>query len=140
VRRPAAPQYPQQYNYPPPGPEQAPIPPEESSLILTVVGIVAALAAVLAFVSTFLGWISVSGVSSSGGNLMTMSGKGTFVIRWGWGGILFKGFFSLLIGALMIIPVILLLLNKRSGATWAITVGVLGFFIALIDVIMVYAT
>jgi hypothetical protein len=121
-------------------PEQAAPPDRDSGLILTVLGIISALAAVLVFVSTFLPWISSGGVSHSGSNLMTSASKGFLLIRWGWGGILFTGFFSLLIGALMIIPVILLLLEKRSGASWAIALGVLGFFIALVNIIMVYAT
>ncbi|MHB8895715.1 MAG: hypothetical protein ACYC99_11150 [Candidatus Geothermincolia bacterium] len=135
------PQYTQQYGYqPPPAPEQQPVPPGESTIILTVLGIVAALGAVMVFVSTFLPWVAVGGASQSGNNLMTMTAKGNFAVRWGWGGILFTGIFSLIIGGLMIIPVILLLLNKRSGASWGITLGVIGFFIALVNVIMIYAT
>jgi hypothetical protein len=139
VQPPYQPQYQPQYGYAP----QAPRPEEggsDSGMVLTILGIVTALFSVLIFISTFLPWITISGVSRSGFNLMTSPGQGFFMISWGWGGILFSGFFSLLFGALMIIPVILLLLNKRSGGSWCIGLGVLLFFIALVDVIMIYST
>lgn len=138
-RVPVQPPYQPQYGYAPQAPRQ-----EEdgadSGLVMTILGIVAALFCVLIFISTFLPWITIGGVSRSGMNLMTSPGQGFFMISWGWGGILFSGFFSLFFGALMIIPVILLLLNRPIGASWAIGLGVLVFFTALVNVIMIYST
>ena len=111
-----------------------------SGMVTTILGIVVALGMVMVFVSAFLPWVTSAGASTSGVSLMTMQGEGFFMVRWGWGGMLFTGFFSLVIGALMIIPAILLLLNKRGGSSWAIVTGVFGFFMALVNVIMVYAT
>ena len=111
-----------------------------SGMVTTILGIVVALGMVLVFVSSFLPWVTSSGASTSGVTLMTMQGEGFFMIRWGWGGMLFTGFFGLVIGALMIIPAILLLLNKGGGSSWAIVTGVFGFFMALVNVIMVFAT
>ncbi|MBU4179754.1 MAG: hypothetical protein KJ625_07445, partial [Actinobacteria bacterium] len=108
--------------------------------VTMILGIIVALGMVMVFVSAFLPWVTSAGASTSGVSLMTMQGEGFFMIRWGWGGMLFTGFFSLVIGALMIIPAILLLLNKRGGPSWAIVTGVFGFFMALVNVIMVYAT
>jgi hypothetical protein len=137
-RAPIQPQYEQQY------PPRAQLPEDrESTAVLTILGVVAALATVLEFISAFLPWVMTGGVSVSGINLMTSSGyeaDGFFMIRWGWGGILFTGFFALFFGAFMLIPVILFLLNKPSGASWAIVLGVLAFFTGLVNVIMIYAT
>lgn len=106
-----------------------------------ILGSVAALSAVLVFISTFITWLHQSGVFISGISLMsTTEMEGFFMIRWGWGGMVFTGFFSLLLGAVMIIPVILLYLNKRSGASWSIVTGVFGFFIALANIILIFTT
>lgn len=112
----------------------------EPETVTTILGAIVALGAVVVFISTFLPWFKVGGVSDTGVQLMTLEGEGFFMIKWGWGGILFTGFFSLLIGTLMIIPVIALFLNKRSGASWSIVTGVFGFFISLVNIIMVYST
>lgn len=133
---------------PPPGQPQygyRPVVPQQrrgagSTMVTTILGIVVALGMVMVFVSSFLPWITSAGASTSGVSLMTMQGEGFFMIRWGWGGILFTGFFGLVIGALMIIPAILLLLNKGGGSSWAIVTGVFGFFMALVNVILIYAT
>ena len=130
--------YQPRYGYPPAVPQQGKG--AGSRMVMTIVGIVVALGMVMVFVSTFLPWVTSPGGSISGTNLMTMQGEGFFMIRWGWGGMLFTGFFSLVIGALMIIPAILLLLNNRGGASWSIVTGVFGFFMALVNVIMVFAT
>lgn len=137
-QRPVQPQYQQQY---PPQVPQAPD--KESGIVLTILGVVVTLFTVLEFISSFLPWVTTGAVSNSGINLMTSRGlgfQGFFMIRWGWGGILFTGFFSLFFGALMLIPVILFLLNNPDGASWAIVLGVLVFFIALVNIIMVYST
>lgn len=138
-RGPVQPPYQPQYGYAPQAPRQEQGG-ADSGLVMTILGIVTALFSVLIFISAFLPWIMTGGVSRSGMNLMTSPGKGFFMISWGWGGILFSGFFSLLFGAFMIIPVILLLLNRQSGASWSIGLGVLVFFTALVNVIMIYAT
>jgi hypothetical protein len=118
-------------------------PGDERETVTTILGVVAALSSVMVFISSFLPWISsqgAQGVSTTGIQLMTANIEGFFMIRWGWGGILFTGFFGLVFGAVMLIPAILLLLNRRSGATWSIVTGVLGFFIALVNIIMVFST
>ncbi|MBU4173413.1 MAG: hypothetical protein KKB90_04525 [Actinobacteria bacterium] len=127
-----------QYGYPPVVPQQGRG--AGTGMVTMILGIIVALGMVMVFVSAFLPWVTSAGASTSGVSLMTMQGEGFFMIRWGWGGMLFTGFFSLVIGALMIIPAILLLLNKRGGPSWAIVTGVFGFFMALVNVIMVYAT
>lgn len=107
---------------------------------MTILGVFASLSAVMVFISTFLPWFSTGGVSYNGMNLMTMNADGFFMVRWGGGGIIFTGFFSLLFGALMLIAAILLFLDNRAGATWSIVIGVFGFFLALVNIIMVYTT
>lgn len=108
--------------------------------VMTILGIFASVCAVMVFISTFLPWFSVNGVSHTGMELMTMDAQGFFMIRWGGGGIIFTGFFSLLFGALMLIAAILLFVDNRGGAIWSITIGVFGFFLALVNIIMVYTT
>jgi hypothetical protein len=111
-----------------------------TNAVMTILGVFVALGMVMVFISAFLPWVTSAGTSLSGVNLMTMQGEGFFMIRWGWGGILFTGFFSLVIGSLMIVPAILLFLNRGGGPAWSIVTGVFGFFMALVNVILIYAT
>lgn len=139
-RTPVTQGYQPQYEYPPEVPERRGPGRDRSGLVTAILGVVASLGAVLVFVSTFLSWITHEAVSTTGFSLMTVEQEGFFMIRWGWGGILFTGFFSLVMGLFMIIPAILLLQNNRNGASWSIATGFLGFFIALVNIIMIYAT
>ncbi|MBN2169301.1 MAG: hypothetical protein JW738_08660 [Actinobacteria bacterium] len=137
-------QHPPQAGYRSPADYRRSVPPPpkgvDSGLVMTVLGAVAALSAVMVFISTFLPWVSIGGVSTTGINLMSSNTEGFFMVRWGWGGIIFTGFFSLLLGSLMVIAVIMLFLNKRGGATWSVITGVFGFFLALVNIIMVYTS
>lgn len=96
-------------------------------------------AAVLA--STFLSWLTAGGFASgSGWEILTSSAEGgNFVYRYG-GGILFlSGFWSLLVGALLLVAGAVMLFKGRVGGGMAVLFSVVGLGAAALNVIMIYS-
>jgi len=93
----------------------------------------------MVFISTFLGWFG----PLSGWTVMVHSaeigGQGwtaNFLFIAGLGKFLFTGFWSLLLGILMIVAGILLFVGFRKGAILQLIVGVLATVFVLVNIVM----
>ena len=93
-------------------------------------------AAVVLVISTFLNWVQ----GSTGWNLMFRSfgTSGTFFLTWWSKGLLFTGFWSLILGALVAAAGVMLFAN-RNGSNLVIACGVAGLLLALFDIVVVFA-
>lgn len=94
------------------------------------------LAAALIIISTFINWVQ----GSTGWNIVFRSfgTSGTFFLTWWSKGLLFSGFWSLLIGILIVVGGIMFL-TDREGGTLLVACGIAGVVIALFDIVMIYA-
>lgn len=121
-----------------------------------ILGASVSVCSIFIFISSFLPWIRVDfmGVKESltGSGLMAPSGEfwegfmdGFFMLRWGGGqgagggGMLFTGFWSLALAAAVVALAVLLFMNKGTGCKLAVITGAIGFVIALVDIIMIFA-
>ena len=91
----------------------------------------------IVFISTYLNWLSGwSGWAA----LVNSRGRGRF-FHFGRGvGIFFTGFWSFVLGLLIIAGAVLLILNRKSGGVLAIVAGGLGMLLGLANVIAQFST
>ena len=104
-----------------------------------VIAAILAVAALTILGSTFLPWIgtSIGGASVTGFKLVTESGGGFFMFRWGGGMFIFTGFWSLLLGTALIIPIIFGFVKRPQNWLY-ILIGALALAASTTDIIMVY--
>lgn len=93
--------------------------------------------------STFLPWISVSGFSATGWEIMRQGVSGTggssiTLIATGEGTIFFTGFFSLLLGALLVSAGLMMIFRKRVGGVLAFIFALLATGVAAVNIAMVF--
>lgn len=89
------------------------------------------------FISTYLNWLSGwSGWAS----LVNSRGRGRFFYFGRGVGIFFTGFWSFVLGLLIIAGAVLLILNRRSGGVLAIAAGGLGMLLGLANLIAQFST
>lgn len=109
------------------------------SVVLGVLSLVAALSVIG---STWLAWLSVQGLSQTGWEMMvgsgSASGGGTAfsVIETEGGIIFFTGFFTLLLGGLMLAPAVVMFLKHRLGGVMVFVGALLATAVAAINVTM----
>lgn len=103
-----------------------------------VIAIILGVVALLSVACTFLPWISVGGSGGvTGLQIMTTTGQGFFMFRWGGGSFFFTGFWSIVLGAVLVLPVILAFLEKPKNWLYILT-GSLTLVVAVLDIVMVY--
>lgn len=146
---PYLPQGQQYWPAPPPGapdPQQYVVSAKAGGRGSVVTGVVALLAGALVAASTFLPWVSVNatGYSAnvSGYSYMTGtasgSGSGSFsVVLTGAGVLFFTGFFSLLLGALVLAGGLVTLFRRRLGGVLVFAFALPAAGLAAVDIAMV---
>lgn len=120
-----------------------------SSAISIVLGVTGLLAGAAVAASTFLSWLSVSGLryavdipAATGWNLMRtgsdFTGNSIYLMFVGDGSIFFTGFFSLLLGALLILGAFIIFFRQRAGGAITLAFSALTCGVAGVNVAMVY--
>lgn len=105
-----------------------------------IVGVLAGASGIVMIISTFLAWISGSGVT--GWSMMFSSGFGTahnFLFSTGASKIVFTGFWSLLFGILVVAGAVTLVTGWGGANGLVLTGGMLGFAISVVSIIMIYS-
>lgn len=133
--------YPSPYGYP--ATQAQAYPYEEGKRGSIVLGILGILAGAAVIGSTWLGWVSASGFSMTGWEIMkgsqSTTGSGGFtLVSTGDGTIFFTGFFTLLLGALILIPSIVMFFRKRMGGVMTLAAGLAAGAIAAVNITMVF--
>ena len=114
--------------------------PLSSIIIITTMGF----CGLLVFISTFMAWVSGSVVgqsvtSSSGWEGVIHPGpSANFLFAWSDGIFMFSGFWSMILGLALVGCAVLLFIDRPIGGILSIVVGAVGFFIAMVDIVMVY--
>jgi hypothetical protein len=104
-----------------------------------IVGVLAGASGVVMIISTFLGWISGSGMT--GWSMMFTSGFGTtqnFLFSVGASKIVFTGFWSLLFGILVVAGAVTLVTGWGGADGLVLTAGILGLGISVVSIVMIY--
>ena len=104
-----------------------------------IVGVLAGASGILMIISTFLEWISRSGMT--GWSMMFSSGFGTaqnFLFSTVASKIVFTGFWSLLFGILVIAGAVTLLTGWGGANGLVLTGGILGLAISVVSIVMIY--
>jgi hypothetical protein len=104
-----------------------------------IVGALAGASGIVMIISTFLAWISGSGMS--GWSMMFSSGFGTtqnFLFSIGASKIIFTGLWSLLFGILVIAGAVTLLTGWGGANGLVLTAGILGLAISVVSIVMIY--
>jgi hypothetical protein len=99
--------------------------------------------------STFLQWLStprilnisvnITGWSTMRTGMEAFGGSGFNLVLTGQGTVFFTGFFSLLLGALIVLCSIITLFRRRPGGVLALTFALAAAAAAAIDITMIYA-
>lgn len=105
-----------------------------------VAGILTVIAGATIFVSTFLSWLSTGRFfAGSGLDILRSSAEGgNFIFRYDSGMLFFSGFWSLLVGALLILAGIIMLFRGRAGGGIAVLFSIVGIGVSAVNVIMIY--
>jgi len=104
-----------------------------------IVGVLAGASGALIIISTFLTWISGSGMS--GWRMMFSSGFGTtrnFLFSIGASRIIFTGFWSLLLGILVVAGAVTLVTGWGGANGLVLTAGILGLAFSVVSIVMIY--
>ena len=104
-----------------------------------IVGALAGASGIVMIISTFLEWISGSGMT--GWSMMFSSGFGTtrnFLFSMGASKIVFTGFWSLLFGILVIAGAVTLMTGWGGANGLVLTGGILGLGLSVVSIIMIY--
>ncbi|HEY5530742.1 MAG TPA: hypothetical protein VIK22_01925 [Candidatus Anoxymicrobiaceae bacterium] len=104
-----------------------------------IVGALAGASGIVMIISTFLVWISGSGMT--GWSMMFSSGFGTtrnFLFSMGASKIVFTGFWSLLFGILVIAGAVTLMTGWGGANGLVLTGGILGLVLSVVSIIMIY--
>jgi len=105
-----------------------------------IISVLAGVSGLIMIISTFLAWISGSGVN--GWSMMFSRGFGTshnFLFSTGSSKIVFSGFWSLLFGILVIAGAVTLLTGWGGANGLVLTGGILGFAISVVSIVMIYS-
>ena len=104
-----------------------------------IVGVLAGASGILMIISTFLAWISGSGMS--GWSMMFSSGFGTthnFLFSLGASKIIFTGFWSLLFGILVVAGAVTLVTGWGGANGLVLAGGIIGLAISVVSIVMIY--
>jgi hypothetical protein len=104
-----------------------------------IVGVLAGASGILMIISTFLAWISGSGMT--GWSMMFSSGFGTthnFLFSLGASQIIFTGFWSLLFGILVGAGAVTLVTGWGGANGLVLAGGILGLAISVVSIVMIY--
>jgi hypothetical protein len=104
-----------------------------------IVGVLAGASGIVMIISTFLEWISRSSVS--GWSMMSSSGFGTthnFLFSVGASKIIFTGFWSLLLGGLVVAGAVTLVTGWGGANGLVLVGGILGLAISVVSIVMIY--
>lgn len=104
-----------------------------------IIGVLAGASGVLMIISTFLTWISGSGMT--GWSMMSSSGFGTtrnFLFSVGASKIVFTGFWSLILGILVVAGAVTLVTGWGGANGLVLTGGILGLAISVVSIVMLY--
>jgi hypothetical protein len=108
-----------------------------------VAGILTVVAGGVIVGSTFLAWLTVLGMSASGWDIMRQGvsgtgGNGLSLVVTGNGSVFFTGFFTLLLGALILASGLMMFFRRRPGGIIAFIFAVPAAGFAAVDIVMVY--
>lgn len=119
------------------------VPTSERDLPLILLSFFTGLCGITAIISTFLDWLFILGMPTDGWDFIFMDGfygnEGNILYQSGGGLFWFTGFWSLLVGFLLIISSFLVIRRIRAGGILSILAGLAGFNIALINILMINA-
>ena len=104
-----------------------------------IVGVLAGASGIAMIISTFLTWISGSGMT--GWSMMFSSGLGTthnFLFSLGASKIIFTGFWSLLLGVLVIAGAVTLVTGWGGANGLVLAGGIIGLAISVVSIVMIY--
>jgi len=104
-----------------------------------IVGVLAGASGIVMIISTFLVWISGSGMT--GWSMMFSSGFGTtrnFLFSTGASKIVFTGFWSLLFGILVVAGAVTLVTGWGGANGLVLAAGILGLAISVVSIVMIY--
>jgi hypothetical protein len=104
-----------------------------------IVGGLAGASGIVMIISTFLAWFSGSGMT--GWSMMFSSGFGTtrnFLFSTGASKIVFTGFWSLLLGILVVAGAVTLVTGWGGADGLVLTGGILGLAISVVSIVMIY--
>ncbi len=104
-----------------------------------IIGVLAGASGIFMIISTFLTWISGSGMT--GWSMMFSSGFGTmhnFLFSAGASKIFFTGFWSLLFGILVVAGAVTLVTGWGGANGLVLTGGILGLAMSVVSIVMVY--
>jgi hypothetical protein len=104
-----------------------------------IVGVLAGASGIVMIISTFLVWISGSGMS--GWRMMSSNGFGTthnFLFSTGASKIIFTGFWSLLFGIIVVAGAVTLVTGWGGANGLVLTGGILGLGISVVSIVMLY--
>jgi len=104
-----------------------------------IIGVLAGASGIVMIISTFLVWISGSGMS--GWRMMSSSGFGTtrnFLFSVGASRIIFTGFWSLLLGILVVAGAVTLVTGWGGANGLVLTAGILGLAFSVVSIVMIY--
>lgn len=123
-------------------PTQQPVAPRRKYMpypAAPIVGVLAGVSGIAMFISTFLAWISGSGMT--GWSMMFSSGLGTthnFLFSLGSSRIIFTGFWSLLFGVFVIAGAVTLVTGWGGANGLVLAGGILGLAISVVSIVMIY--
>jgi hypothetical protein len=104
-----------------------------------IVGVLAGASGIVMVISTFLVWISASGIT--GWRMMSSSGFGTthnFLFSTGASKIIFTGFWSLLFGIIVVAGAVTLVTGWGGANGLVLAGGILGLGISVVSIVMIY--
>ena len=104
-----------------------------------IVGVLAGASGIAVIISTFLEWISNTSVS--GWSMMSTSGFGTthnFLFSTGASKIIFTGFWSLLLGIIVVAGAVTLVTGWGGANGLVLAGGILGLGISVVSIVMIY--
>jgi len=105
----------------------------------TVIGVLTLIAGAVVIGSTFFSWIWGTGVfSSSAWNGLVHTTGSNFLYTSGEGVIFFSGFWSLLVGVLLVVAGIIAFFRVRIGGAFALVFGMIGTGIAAVNIVMCF--
>lgn len=104
----------------------------------TIAGILTIVAGGVIIGSTFLSWLSASGWQIMRQGVSSTSGSGLTLVVTGSGTVFFTGFFTLLLGALILAAGLMMLFRRRVGGILAFLFALPAAGFAAVDIAMVY--
>lgn len=109
----------------------------------TITGILTIVAGGIIVGSTFVPWLTVMGLSVSGWQIMRQGvtgsgGSGMSLVITGGGTVFFTGFFTLVLGALILASGLMMLFRRRVGGILAFVFALPAAGFAAVNIVMVY--